>query len=126
MSSHQGRYVMNHMYDGPIDCEGDTDLHYYLQVKDRREDELDNLAYYAGWDKNKYRSYVSSIDADLKRVDPKGERNNVMFLFKHFGRNMFDHKVTPQYQYAVATLIGLIGLVFMRRFARRKKMLRVQ
>ena len=46
-----------------------------------------------------------------------------MFLFKHFGRNMFDHKVTPQYQYAVATLIGLIGLVFMRRFAVAKKCL---
>ena len=50
MSSHQGRYVMNHMYDGPYRLRGGykTFCQYYLQVKDRREDELDNLAYYAG------------------------------------------------------------------------------
>ena len=126
MTSHQGRYVMNHMYDGPIECEGDTDLHYYLDVKDRREDELDNLAYYAGWDKNKYRSYVSAIDAHLERVDPEGKRGNVLFLFKHFGRNILRHSLIPHYQYAFTTLVGILGLVLMRRFARRKKVLRVQ
>ena len=117
---------MNHMYDGPIDCEGDTDLHYYLQVKDRREDELDNLAYYAGWDKNKYRSYISAIDKNLERVDPENKRNNLWFVIKHFGRNILGYKATPHYQYAVVTLVGILGLVFMRRFARRKKVLRVQ
>ena len=126
MTSHQGRYVMHHMYDGPIECEGDADLHYYLNVKDRREDELDNLAYYAGWDKHKYRSYVSAIDTDLERIDPKGKRNNVLFLFKHFGRNMLDSTLTRSYPYAVATLLGILGLIFMHRFVRRKRVLRVQ
>ena len=37
---------MQHMYEGPINCEENVNLHYYLDVKDRREDELDNLAYY--------------------------------------------------------------------------------
>ena len=50
----------------------------------------------------------------------------VLFLFKHFGRKMLTPKATPHYQYAVATLLGMLGLVFMRRFARRKKVLRVQ
>ena len=67
------------MYEGKINCEGDADLHYYLDVKDRREEELDNLVYYAGWDKHKYRSYVSSIETHLDRVDPEKKTKHSCF-----------------------------------------------
>ncbi len=124
--SHQGRYVMQHMYEGKINCEGDADLHYYLDVKDRREEELDNLVYYAGWDKHKYRSYVSSIETHLDRVDPEKKRNTLVFQIKRFFRKIFMALTPLHYQYLGIVLFGIASLFFMRHVARNRQIVRVQ
>ena len=125
-TNHQGRYVMQHMYEGPINCEENVNLHYYLDVKDRREDELDNLAYYAGWDKNKYRSYVSSIDSHLERVDPAQRRNTIGFQIKRFFRNHLNTLSPIHYQSLAIILFGIAGLLCMQRIARSRQVVRVQ
>ena len=48
----QGRYIMNHPVQGHLDCDQATS--YYQMVLDRRENELDELAYLTGWDIDEY------------------------------------------------------------------------
>ncbi|MCB9256895.1 MAG: DUF2330 domain-containing protein [Chitinophagales bacterium] len=74
----QGRYIMTHPVQGPIDC--DAAANYYKKVLDRRENELDELAYLTGWDMDEYSYYLSTYQSKYERAKKDKERGNKGFL----------------------------------------------
>lgn len=72
----QGRYIMTHPVQGSIDC--DAAANYYKKVLDRRENELDELAYLTGWDMDEYSYYLSTYKSKYERA--KTDKENKGFL----------------------------------------------
>ncbi len=66
----QARYVLRHPYNGDISCAQGQD--YVRKVIDRREAELENLAFYTGQDHYNHNQYVSEWKRKLKRQYRKG------------------------------------------------------
>lgn len=64
--SFQGRYVMNHPVREQIDC--DQAASYYGKVLNRRENELENLAYLTGWNIDEYDYYLSTYEKKYNRA----------------------------------------------------------
>jgi len=80
----QGRYIMNHPVQGHLDC--DQASSYYQMVLDRRENELDELAYLTGWDIDEYDYYVDTYAKKLERSrkDKKFNTGSIIPLNKVF------------------------------------------
>lgn len=82
-SNFQARYILNHTYTGDISCEdGQT---YVKKVISRREGELENLEYYAGWDSYNYSTYLNDWKRKLRIIKYKKggldlESSNNVFL----------------------------------------------
>lgn len=79
----QGRYVMNHPVEGHLNCEGAKA--YYLDVLDRRENELDELAYLTGWDTKEYESYLSTYEKKIDRIKSKSNNYERGFVIPIIG-----------------------------------------
>ncbi|MEZ4916398.1 MAG: DUF2330 domain-containing protein [Chitinophagales bacterium] len=94
--SFQGRYIMNHPVQEAITCKEAEN--YYLKVLDRRENELENLAYLTEWNTDKYDYYLKTYERKYERV--KGDRGNFLPVFK----NPFNNNNTPN---------GTIMIVFL-------------
>ena len=71
--SFQGRYVMNHMVEGRLDCSAAAA--YYRDVLDRREGELDQLAWLTGWDLDEYDDYIDQVERRLDRTETGTRRD---------------------------------------------------
>ena len=80
----QGRFIMNHPVQGHLDC--DQASSYYQMVLDRRENELDELAYLTGWNMGEYDYYVDTYAKKLERSrkDKKFNTGSVIPLNKVF------------------------------------------
>lgn len=74
----QGRYIMNHPVQGHLEC--DEASSYYQMVLDRRENELDELAYLTGWDMDDYDYYLESYEKKLNRSkkDKKSKNGSII------------------------------------------------
>ena len=76
----QGRYIMNHMVEGYLDCSAAKG--YYRDVLDRRENEMDELAYLTGWDLDDYDFYLDNVERKIERQnkneDRTGKRNGFL------------------------------------------------
>ncbi|MGB1247403.1 MAG: DUF2330 domain-containing protein [Chitinophagales bacterium] len=68
-TNYQGRYIMNHPVTGVLECE--EAVTYYETVLDRRENELDELAYLTGWDIDEYEYYVNTYENKYDRAKKK-------------------------------------------------------
>lgn len=77
----QGRYVMNHPVQGALNCEEASK--YYLEVLDRRENEIDNLAYLTGWDMEEYGYYTKSYETKYNRSKKFNSDKGYMLPFIH-------------------------------------------
>ncbi len=82
----QARYVLRHPYKGDVSCSQGQD--YVRKVIDRREGELENLEFYAGWDSYNYNNYVRDWERKLEKrryrkgsVNLFGENTTGMILF---------------------------------------------
>ncbi len=75
---------MNHPVQGHLDC--DQASSYYQMVLDRRENELDELAYLTGWNMGEYDYYVDTYAKKLERSrkDKKFNTGSIIPLNKVF------------------------------------------
>lgn len=83
--SFQGRYVMNHPVQEAVTCHEAEN--YYLEVLDRRENEMENLAYLTGWDTNQYDYYIKAYERKYERV--KSDKGNIIPVFA----NLIDNNI---------------------------------
>lgn len=76
--SFQGRYIMNHPVQGYLDCQQANS--YYKGVVDRRENELDELAYLTGWDTDEYEYYVKTYINKYERTKHQDDEDKGSIL----------------------------------------------
>lgn len=74
----QGRYVMTHPVQENITC--DQAVAYYSKVLNRRENELDELAYLTGWDIDDYDYYVDTYVKKYERANKDRKENEKGFV----------------------------------------------
>lgn len=60
----QGRYVINHPYEGDMNCNAARD--YLQSVRERQEREAQTLARLTGWDINQIRSKIKFVKAESR------------------------------------------------------------
>lgn len=82
----QARYVLRHPYTGDVSCS--QGQNYVRKVIDRREGELENLEFYAGWDSYNYSNYVRDWERKLEHtrhrkgsINPFGGNSAGVLLF---------------------------------------------
>lgn len=85
----QGRYIMTHPVTGHIDCDGATA--YYKTVLDRRENELDELAYLTNWDMSSYDYYVDTYQKKYERSKKDKKESDKGFLLPVFSKPNTPH-----------------------------------
>ena len=82
----QARYVLRHPYKGDVSCS--QGQNYVRKVIDRREGELENLEFYAGWDSYNYNNYTRDWERKLEKrryrkgsINPFGDNTAGVILF---------------------------------------------
>ena len=81
----QGRYVMTHPVQENVTCE--QAVSYYSKVLNRRENEMDELAYLTGWNIDEYDYYVDAYQKKYERAKKDSKENERGFIIPFINSN---------------------------------------
>jgi len=114
----QARYILTNRAHGDLTCE--EGQKYCAKVVKERANELENLYDLTSWNTTSYSSYVneyySLLDnkALLNEIKIEEERNDAPFVVTDY--------IDPKKDLKIYVLIGIVGLMFLFYFERKKRL----